>query len=93
MKGMFLCCSLLRNLNLSTFNTKNVTNMKGMFLCCYSLTNLDLLNFNTQNVSNMIGMFDGCNGLVINNIITNDNRILTKFNNRKIGIIDLKKYY
>ena len=93
MKDMFLCCSLLRNLNLSTFNTKNVTNMKGMFLCCYSLTNLDLLNFNTQNVSNMIGMFDGCNGLVRNNIITNDNRILTKFNNRKIGIIDLKNYF
>ena len=93
MKGMFLCCSLLRNLNLSTFNTQNVTNMNHMFLCCYSLTNLDLLNFNTQNVSNMIGMFDGCNGLVRNNIITNDNRILTKFNNRKIGIIDLKNYY
>ena len=51
---MFYGCNLLTHLNLSNFNTQNVTNMSYMFFCCNVLTNLNLSNFNTQNVTNII---------------------------------------
>ena len=46
---VFLCSSLT-SLNLSNFNTNNVTNMSYMFNKCSSLTSLNLSNFNTNNV-------------------------------------------
>ena len=76
---MFYQCSNLTNLDLSNFNTQNVTNMSWMFDCCESLTNLNLSNFNTQNVTDMSAMFDCCNSLTKNNIITNDYKILKEF--------------
>ena len=54
---MFCDCISLTYLNLSNFNTKNVTIMDFMFYNCKSLINLNLSNFNTQNVTNMSGMF------------------------------------
>ena len=47
---MFADCNSLISINLSNFNTQNVTNMSNMFYKCKSLTSLDLSNFNTQNV-------------------------------------------
>ena len=44
---MYYQCNSLTKLNLSNFNTQNVTNMIGMFQNCNSLTNLNLSNFNT----------------------------------------------
>jgi len=61
---MFCDCKSLINLDLSNFNTQNVTNMWGMFWCCSSLTNLNLSNCNTKNVTNMCAMFWGCNSLI-----------------------------
>ena len=57
---MFYRCSSLKELNLSNFNTNNVTYMYLMFYGCSSLKELNLSNFNTNNVTNMIGMFDRC---------------------------------
>ena len=37
MSMMFYGCESLVNLNLSNFNTQNVTNMSGMFCRCNSL--------------------------------------------------------
>ena len=37
MSGMFYKCSSLTNINLSNFNTQNVTDMSGMFDGCSSL--------------------------------------------------------
>ena len=34
---MFCGCSSLKNIDVSKFNTKNVTNMSGMFSGCSSL--------------------------------------------------------
>ena len=45
---MFCCCSSLKELNLSNFNTKNVNNMSRMFWYCISLKELDISNFNTD---------------------------------------------
>ena len=51
---------ILNLLNLSSFNSQNVTNMSYMFCGWYSLTNLNLSSFNTQNVINMSCMFSEC---------------------------------
>ncbi len=55
--------SCIENLDLSSFNTSNVTTMWGMFEECSSLTSLDLSSFNTSNVTNMGVMFSGCSSL------------------------------
>ncbi|MBS7408282.1 MAG: BspA family leucine-rich repeat surface protein, partial [Prevotellamassilia sp.] len=56
-------CSGLTSLDLSSFNTANVTDMSLMFSYCSGLTSLDLSNFNTANVQDMDWMFKGCSGL------------------------------
>ena len=60
---MFYDCYSLKSIDLSNFNTQNVTNMALMFQNCNSLISIDLSNFNTQNVINMLGMFANCNSL------------------------------
>ena len=60
---MFFRCSTLISINLSNFNSENVTNMSEMFFGCSSLINLDLSNFNTENVTNMEWMFSYCSSL------------------------------
>ena len=60
---MFSGCYRLTSLDLSHFNTQNVTKMSGMFSGCSGLTSLDLSHFNTQNVTSMSGMFGDCSGL------------------------------
>ena len=57
MSYMFSRCSSLKELNLSNFNTNNVTHMFGMFFGCSSLKELNLSNFNTNNVTDMRNMF------------------------------------
>jgi surface protein len=57
---MFQSCSNLTSLNVSNFNTQNVTDMCFMFKGCSNLTSLDVSNFNTQNVTNMEAMFASC---------------------------------
>ncbi|MDE5571902.1 MAG: DUF285 domain-containing protein, partial [Prevotella sp.] len=64
MKYMFVNCSSLIRLDLSTLNTKNVTNISQLFPGCSSLTSLDLSGFNTSNVTDMSYMFHGCSSLV-----------------------------
>ena len=64
MEDMFGSCISLTALDLSHFDTSNVTDMEDMFGGCWSLTALDLSNFNTSNVKEMAGMFYGCSGLV-----------------------------
>ena len=63
MYGMFRYCSSLTSLDLSNFDTKNVTNMTDMFNHCSSLTSLDLSIFDTKNVTDMSGMFAYCSAL------------------------------
>ena len=61
---MFYDCISLSSLDLSNFNTQNVSNMESMFYNCNSLSSLNLSNFNTQNVTNMKSMFYWCNSLL-----------------------------
>ena len=70
---LFSGCKSLTTIDLSNFNTQNVTDMSYMFSYCNSLTTIDLSNFNTQNVTNMSSMFYYCNSLTtidLSNFIT-----------------------
>ena len=61
---MFDRCEFITNIDLSNFNSKNVTNMDCMFGECCSLISINLSNFNTQNVTNMDCMFGYCKSLI-----------------------------
>ena len=63
---MFYNCKTLINIDLSSFNISNVTNMINMSKDCIALKKIDLSNFNTQNVIHMYGTFKGCNSLINN---------------------------
>lgn len=63
MSNMFDGCSKLETIDVSMFNTTNVTDMRYMFRGCSSLTSLNLSGFNTSNVTNMLYMFKGCSSL------------------------------
>ena len=60
---MFYDCKSLININLSNFNTENITDMSYMFYNCYSLNSINLSNFNTKKVENMKYMFYNCDSL------------------------------
>ena len=53
MDAMFGGCRRLTDLDLSGFDTSNVTNMAGMFGDSEDLTSLDLSGFDTSNVADM----------------------------------------
>ena len=55
--GMFRMCYSLENLDLSSFDTRNVTDMSDMFNECNYLKSLDLTSFNTSKVTDMSYMF------------------------------------
>ena len=67
-QNMFLECSNITEIDLSNFNTSQVTNMNSMFFGCSSLTSLILSNFNTSQVTNMNSMFFRCSLLTSLNL-------------------------
>ena len=76
MNHMFSGCSKLTSLDVTKFNTANVTNMGRMFYNCSSLTSLDVTKFNTAKVTNMGYMFSGCSKLTSLDV--------TNFNTEKV---------
>ena len=57
---LFYGMEKVKDIDLSEFDTSNVTNMEGMFHRCTSLTSLDLSGFDTSKVTNMKWMFYKC---------------------------------
>ena len=60
---MFSECSNLKELDLKSFNTSNVSNMEWVFFVCINLEKLDNINFNTENALHKENMFDHCDKL------------------------------
>ena len=85
---MFANCNLLIDIDLSNFNSDNVTNINGMFFGCSSLTQINLSNFNTNKVIDMHNMFNGTYNLQRKNVITTDNKILKEFDDSHPQNID-----
>ena len=51
----------LKQINVSNWDTSNVTNMSNTFSHCELLTSIDVSKWNTSKVTNMEGMFVDCN--------------------------------
>ena len=54
---MFSYYSSLKSVNISNFNTENVSNMTCIFSYCSSLKEIDLSKLNTQNITNELHVF------------------------------------
>ena len=63
MREMFSWCSSF-SVDMSKWNTKNVTDMSFMFSGCKASSLPDISNLNTQNVTRMDNMFNNCLSLV-----------------------------
>lgn len=59
-KTMFAVCCDLTSIDLSSFDTSEVTSMGHMFEECNGLTKLNLSNFDTSKVTDMRWMFNNC---------------------------------
>lgn len=71
MDSMFFNSGVI-SLDLSGFNTSNVTSMNNMFAWCINLRQLDVSNFDTRNVFDMTCMFDTCRDLKTINLSSFD---------------------
>ena len=63
MGWMFSGCNELTSVDVSSFNTSNVTVMQSMFRSCYKLSSLDVSGFDTSKVFEMSDMFAACSEL------------------------------
>ena len=61
--NIFRQCEDITEIDLSNFDTSEVTDMSSMFYGCSSLKSLELSSFDTSNVANMWGMFYNCSSL------------------------------
>ena len=71
----------IKDLDLSNFDTSNVTNMRAMFYNMSKLTSLDLSNFNTSKVTNMSYMFYNMSSLTSLNLSNFDTSKVTDMSN------------
>ena len=76
---MFMAAKSIQNLDLSSFDTSNVTDMNAMFSSMYSIESLDISNFNTQKVTDMNNMFSMMIELTTLDISNFDTRNVTNF--------------
>ena len=60
MYRMFRYCSLLQNIDVSSWDVSNVTNMNGVFEGCTQLQSLDVSNWDVGGVTTMNSMFFNC---------------------------------
>ena len=82
MRGMFEECEELEYLDLSNFNTSNVTNMEFMFKRCYKLKEIKgINNFDISKVENKEEMFEECKELSYSDL--SDFNISSNINNKK----------
>ena len=94
---MFWDCYNVIEIDLSNFDTSQITTMKKMFYGCKSLTSLDLSNFNTSQVRTMDSTFYNCQSLTSLNISNFDtskvNRMYAMFSEcSKLILLDLSNF-
>ena len=76
-RQMFYRCDLLEEIDLSGFDTSQITDMAEMFYYCSKIESLDLNGFNTGKVTDMSYMFYNCNSLRSLNINNFDTSSVT----------------
>ncbi len=93
MSGMFSGCDTLTELDVSNFDTSNVTNMSSMFNHCETLTELDVSNFDTSNVTDMSGMFCYCETVAELDLRNFDTSNVTDMSEMFLNSFNLKNVY
>ena len=73
---LFMGCSTINEIDLSEFESSEITTMPFMFRFCSSLNTINIINFNTNKVTDMGLLFDGCKALTSLN--------LSNFNTSKV---------
>lgn len=63
MQSMFAGCTNLESIDLSSFDTENMTDMVAMFASCTKLETLDLSSFATPKLISMVSAFEKCANL------------------------------
>ena len=76
---LFSSLSYIISLDLSNFETSNVSDMYGLFAYSTKLSSLNLYNFKTNNVQIMWYMFDGCTSLTSLDLSSFDTSQVTDF--------------
>ncbi|MBC1910459.1 BspA family leucine-rich repeat surface protein, partial [Listeria innocua] len=90
--SLFNSCPSLTSLDLSNFNTSQVTSMGYMFYGARSLTSLDLSNFNTSQVTTMAYMFDealSLTSLDLSNFDTSQVTVMAYMFDRNLSLTSL----
>lgn len=86
----------LEELDLSTWDTSNVTTMRYMFYGSSALKRLNISGWNTSNVTNMSYLFAGCNELEYADISSFDTSKVTTmermFYSTKFNLLDLSHF-
>ena len=85
MSNMFYNCSGTIDLDLSGFDTSQVTSMSNVFYNCSGITDLDLSGFDTSQVTSMNGMFFSCSSLTSLDLSVFDTSQVTDMNNMFYG--------
>ncbi len=87
----FLDCRNMEEIDLSGFDSRNVTNMKEMFLKCCSLKKLTFSNLDTSKVTSMSGMFEYCESLESIDLSSFDTSKVTDMNSMFSNCKSLKE--
>ena len=74
---MFSFCENITYINLTYFNSKNVSDMSYMFSNCYNLRNINFSSIDTKNVVNMSHMFYNCHSITNLNLSSFDTEYVT----------------
>jgi len=78
---MFVKCSNITEVDLSNFDSSQLTRMNSMFTGCSSLKSIDFTNVNTSQVEWMGWMFNNCSSLVSLNLSNFDtSKVIWTFN-------------
>lgn len=78
------------SLDVTNFDTSNVTKMNSMFNGCPNLTSVDLSSFNTSNVTDISYMFYNCKKLTSVDLSNKDTSNVTDMRNMFTDCYDLK---
>ena len=87
--SMFLWFTKVKDIDLATFETSEVTDMSQMFKYCKDLTSLNLSNFDTRNVTNMPRMFEYLGNLTTLNIASFNTENVEDMRDMLGGLINL----
>ena len=87
---MFWGCTNLKEIDLTNFDTKDVTDMNRMFSGCQSLVELDLTSLDTSKVTDMNETFGYCKNLETLNISNLKTDLVKKMTYMFAGCVKLK---